>query len=200
MENIARPVAAVNVLAVAGSLRRNSFNRQLLAAAAAAAPSGLNIRVFDAIDEIPLFNEDLETGPHKAPSPVVELRQAVASADGFMVATPEYNQSIPAVAKNLIDWLSRTDTEVLANKPTALLGAAAGASGTRLARAACFATERWQMPGSRQDFRTFSLRLIGGFDGTNSETKVGAPIRYSAFQRCLRGVQTNGFGQCTLSC
>lgn len=160
-----------------------------LPAAAAAAPSGLNIRVFDAIDEIPLFNEDLETGPHKAPPPVVELRQAVASSDGFMVATPEYNQSIPAVTKNLIDWLSRTDTVVLANKPTALLGAAAGASGTRLAQAAA---RQALFACGAQVMNTASLYIAnaGGIfrDGTLADAGVQARLQdfLATFDRWIR--------------
>jgi chromate reductase len=122
------------VLGIPGSLRRQSFNRRLLKAAVARAPHGLSVSVYDDLGSVPLFNEDLEIGA--GPEAVRRLRTAVVHADALLIATPEYNQSIPGVVKNFIDWLSRSEPDVLAGKPVAILGATAGSWGTRLAQAA----------------------------------------------------------------
>jgi chromate reductase, NAD(P)H dehydrogenase (quinone) len=122
------------VLGIPGSLRSQSFNGHLLKAAAARAPRGLSISVYRDLGSVPLFNEDLETGG--GPEAVQRLRTAVAHADALLIATPEYNQSIPGVVKNFIDWLSRSEPDVLAGKPVAILGATQGSWGTRLAQAA----------------------------------------------------------------
>ena len=125
------------VLAIAGSLRRHSFNRLLLDAAAQLAPEDMKVVRFEGLASIPLFDEDLEGLPAGNPEPVERLRRAVASADGLLIATPEYNWSIPGVLKNAIDWLSRASPEeVLAGKPVAIVGASSGPWGTRLAQAA----------------------------------------------------------------
>jgi chromate reductase len=137
----------MHVLGIAGSLRRGSFNRQLLHTASACAPSGLDIHVYDGLAAIPLFDEDIEPQASAA-GPVAELRRMVKAADGLLFATPEYNQSIPGVLKNVIDWLSRDDA--LVNKPAAVIGATAGRWGTRLAqstlRHVLAATESRVMP------------------------------------------------------
>ena len=124
----------LRVLAIAGSLRRASFNGRLLAAAKALAPPGMSIDIYDDLASVPLFNEDLEAP--RAPASVERLRDAVARVDAVMIATPEYNQSIPGVTKNMVDWLSRGEPEVLDGKPLAVLGVTAGSWGTRLAQAA----------------------------------------------------------------
>jgi chromate reductase len=124
----------LEVLAIAGSLRRNSFNRRLLHAAATRAPVGLSVSIYDELSSVPLFNEDLEAGG--VPDGVAHLHTAVLRADGILIATPEYNQSIPAVTKNLVDWLSRCAPDALAGKPVAIMGATPGPWGTRLAQAA----------------------------------------------------------------
>lgn len=123
--------ALLSILGIAGSLRRDSFNRRLIDTAAALAPADLRIARYDALGALPMFDEDIEAAGE--PAAVRDLRAAVAAADGLLIATPEYNQSFPAVLKNAIDWLSRTDT--LAGKPVALVGATAGRWGTRLAQA-----------------------------------------------------------------
>jgi len=122
------------VLCLAGSLRRASWNRRLLHAAAVQAPAGLQLDVYAKLSSVPLFDEDLES---RTPVGVQALRAAIAAADGLLVATPEYNQAIPGVLKNALDWLSRESPagEVLAGKPVAVLGASSGAWGTRLAQA-----------------------------------------------------------------
>jgi chromate reductase len=138
-----------NVLALAGSLRRGSYNRLLLEAAAANAPPGMQLQVYEELASVPLFSEDVEaeTVPVGA---VQRLRERVSSADAVLIATPEYNQSIPGVLKNAIDWLSRPPQEVLVGKPIAVIGASAGRWGTRLAqshlRHVLYATEALVMP------------------------------------------------------
>lgn len=125
------------VLAIPGSLRRASFNRLLLRAASEVAPSDLNVRLFDDLGSIPLFDEDLEQETDGGPGSVRHFRGQVAAADGILIATPEYNWSIPGVLKNAIDWLSRPFPDaLLEGKPVAIIGASGGRWGTRLAQAA----------------------------------------------------------------
>jgi chromate reductase len=124
------------ILAIAGSLRRGSFNRLLLDAAARCAPAQLRVVPYDELLMIPLFNEDLEQEDAEGPESVRRFRMAVAEADGLLIATPEYNWSVPGVLKNAIDWLSRGPDEILAGKPVAIVGASSGSWGTRLAQAA----------------------------------------------------------------
>ncbi|HSB60074.1 MAG TPA: NAD(P)H-dependent oxidoreductase, partial [Vicinamibacteria bacterium] len=129
--------AVKTILGVAGSLRRGSYNRSLLEAAAESARPGMSIVLYDELASIPPFNGDLELATGGGPDAVCRLRRQVASADGLLVATPEYNHSIPGVLKNAIDWLSRPGPEeVLVGKPVALVGASSGEWGTRLAQSA----------------------------------------------------------------
>jgi chromate reductase len=137
----------MDVLAIAGSLRHGSWNRRLLLAAAERSPERLRIRLYNELSAVPLFSEDLESSD---PQSVARFRAQVAAADGLLIATPEYNWSIPGVLKNAIDWLSRPPAEVLPGKPVAIIGATAGRWGTRLAQAALrqvlTATESAVMP------------------------------------------------------
>lgn len=121
------------VLALPGSLRRHSYNKQLLAAAGLHARSMLSIRIYEDLASVPPFNEDLEAGD--LPKGVSMLVAALAQADALLIATPEYNQGLPGVLKNAIDWLSRSEPDLFDGKPTAILGASAGPWGTRLAQA-----------------------------------------------------------------
>lgn len=128
---------ARRVLCLPGSLRRDSWNRRLLQAAAAQAPATLQLDVYDALASVPLFDEDLERHEAAGPAGVQALRAALAAADGLLIATPEYNHAMPGVLKNALDWLSRDSPvgDVLAQKPVAVLGASSGPWGTRLAQA-----------------------------------------------------------------
>lgn len=120
------------VLAIPGSLRRQSYNRSLVEAAVSLAPPAMSITVYESLDLVPVFNEDVENPP---PAGVARLRDAVAGSDGLLIATPEYNQSLPGVVKNVIDWLSRSDgPEGLTGKPVAVSGVTTGPWGTRLAQ------------------------------------------------------------------
>lgn len=116
------------ILGIAGSLRRKSYNLALLRAATELAPPGMTIEVYERLGDIPPYNEDVrETG---RPEPVVHMTAAVRAADGILVATPEYNYSIPGVLKNAIDWVSRPPKDSpLRNKPAAIMSASTGISG-----------------------------------------------------------------------
>lgn len=122
----------LQVVGVAGSLRQGSYNQALLRAAQQLAPAGMRIQIHE-ISEIPLFNEDVER--RAIPSSVVRLREAVSAADGFLVATPEYNHGVSGVMKNVFDWLSRPPNKsVLDGKPSAIIGASTGMIGTARAQ------------------------------------------------------------------
>ncbi|QGN54825.1 NADPH-dependent FMN reductase [Novosphingobium sp. Gsoil 351] len=125
------------IVGLGGSLRRASFNSGLLRAAAQLAPAGSTLAVYG-IAGIPLYDGDLEEA-EGIPSAVAGLKDAIAAADGLLIATPEYNSSIPGVLKNAIDWLSRPNSDiarVFGGKPVALIGASPGGFGTVLSQAA----------------------------------------------------------------
>jgi chromate reductase len=125
------------VLGVAGSLRRGSYNRRLLEAAAECAPARLVVSVWEDLASIPPFDADLEQATGGGPDSVRRFREQVGSVQGLLIATPEYNWSVPGVLKNAIDWLSRpAPEEVLIDKPVAVIGASSGKWGTRLAQSA----------------------------------------------------------------
>jgi chromate reductase len=123
------------VLAIAASLRAESWNGRLVAAAAALAHDGLRLTVFDDLAGVPPFDEDVEAVEPAGPGSVRRLREAVGRADGLLISTTEYNQSPPGVTKNLVDWLSRPDgSGALEGKPVAITGATLGPWGTRYAQ------------------------------------------------------------------
>ncbi|MEP7243556.1 MAG: NADPH-dependent FMN reductase [Gammaproteobacteria bacterium] len=124
------------VVGLSGSLRRGSFNTALLNAAVEAAPSGLSIDA-QSIRGIPLYDFDVET--QGMPESVTQLKDRIASADGLLLVTPEYNNSIPGVFKNAIDWLTRPAADiprVFRNRPVAIMGASPGRFGTLLSQTA----------------------------------------------------------------
>jgi chromate reductase len=124
----------MRILAIPGSVRGDSHNRSLLRHLAEQAPAGVEIELWDGLKSIPPYDED-DDGPN-APAPVTELRDAIASADGLLFATPEYNSSIPGVLKNAIDWASRPRAETpLQGKPAAVVGATTGSFGAIWAQA-----------------------------------------------------------------
>ncbi len=119
------------ILGIAGSLRRDSFNKQALRAAQKLVPQGTTLEIFD-LDGIPLFNQDDEKSP---PAKVVELKRRIREADAILLCTPEYNYSVPGVLKNAIDWASRPyGDSAWAKKPVAVMGASVGALGTARAQ------------------------------------------------------------------
>ena len=118
----------LRVLGIAGSLRAASFNRMLLKAAVELAPEGMEIAIFEGLGEIPLYNADVEA--QGDPAPVARFKEAIRGSDGLLIATPEYNYSMPGVLKNAIDWASRPSSAALLKKPAALMGTSPGGGGT----------------------------------------------------------------------
>lgn len=119
--------ATATVAAFAGSLRKGSYNRMLLRAVLELAPPSVLVAPF-AVDDVPLYNGDLDD-ENNPPPPVKRLRDAIRAADALLIVSPEYNCSIPAVTKNVLDWASR-DESVLNEKPAAVIGASPGGFGT----------------------------------------------------------------------
>ena len=125
------------IVGVAGSLRKASYNASLLRAAAELAPPGTTVETAD-IRGIPLYDADLEAASG-VPEVVRALQDRIAASDGLLLATPEYNNSIPGVFKNAVDWLSRPPTEirrVFGGRPVAVMGASPGRFGTAMSQAA----------------------------------------------------------------
>ena len=116
----------ITVLGLAGSLRKKSYNKSLLNAAVELAPKNMKIETFD-LECIPPFNQDLEM---KSPARVKELKAKIKAADAILIATPEYNYSVPGVLKNAIDWASRPYADnAFEDKPVALMSASTGMLG-----------------------------------------------------------------------
>ncbi len=115
----------VALLGICGSLRKSSMNRALLAAVREVLPCGSQMTIYDSVD-LPIFNSDLDDPPG-----VLQLKAAIAGADGLVISVPEYNYSIPGGLKNALDWVSRPPQHSpLRGKPIGLVGAATGMSGT----------------------------------------------------------------------
>jgi chromate reductase len=124
----------VRVLAISGSLRRDSHNTALLRAAAQHAPDGVELELWDGLKAVPPYDEDDDRD--LAPAAVAALRSAVAGADAVLFATPEYNHSVPGALKNALDWVSRPiAANPLRNKPVAVVGASTGIFGAVWAQA-----------------------------------------------------------------
>lgn len=178
------------VLAIPGSLRRDSFNRSLLGAAVPLAPSGMSINVYDRLGEVPVFNEDLE---HPPPPGVQDLREAVARSHGIIIATPEYNQSVPGVVKNTIDWLSRSaGPDGLAGKPVAVTGVTTGPWGTRISqtmlRQMLTSTEAVVLPRPTVFLRDGASLFDGGGNLVDPETRERLRHFLRSFERWIRSV------------
>lgn len=118
----------IRVLGIVGSLRRESYNRKLLKAAAELAPEGMEIELVE-LEGLPMLNEDvLNAGP---PAEVLAFKEKIAAADALLFSVAEYNWSVSGVLKNAIDWASRPiDTSPLQRKPAAIMGASTGPMGT----------------------------------------------------------------------
>lgn len=136
------------IIGIVGSLRSGSYNAALLRAAAKLAPEECTVEIAS-IEDIPLYNGDLEAS-EGIPKPVTELKDRIANADGLLLVTPEYNNSLPGVLKNAIDWLTRPPADiarVFRNRPVGIIGATPGALGTRFSQIAWLPV-----------FRTLSMR------------------------------------------
>src|ERR1043166_833799 len=122
---------SIRILGIAGSLRRESYNRAALRAATQLVPQEATLDNFE-LDGIPGFNQDEEKNP---PAKVVELKRRVREAHAILIVTPEYNYSVPGVLKNAIDWASRPyGDSAWAGKPVAIMGASVGTIGTARAQ------------------------------------------------------------------
>jgi chromate reductase len=121
----------ISILGFAGSLRKDSFNKIILRAAVELLPERAELDIFD-LEGIPPFNQDLES---QLPERVREFKERIRAADAILIATPEYNYSVPGVLKNAIDWASRPyGDNVFSGKPLALMGASIGMLGTARAQ------------------------------------------------------------------
>lgn len=140
----------MRVLGIAGSLRKDSWNRKLLLAAAELLPEDIEFEIWDGLKAVPPYDED-DDG-HPAPPPVASLREAIARADAVLVATPEYNSSVPGQLKNALDWASRPfATNVLRFKPVAVVGTSTGAFGAV-----------WAQAELRKVFSAIGARVVEG--------------------------------------
>jgi chromate reductase len=153
----------MRVLAISGSLRRDSHNTKLLRAAEELLPAGVELEIYRGLKAIPPYDEEDDVEP--APPAVADLREAVAKADAVLFATPEYNASIPGQLKNALDWVSRpAATNTLRNKPVAVVGASTGAFGAV-----------WSQAELRKVLATIGARVVEG------DVAVGhAPTRFDS--------------------
>jgi NAD(P)H-dependent FMN reductase len=120
---------SVRILALVGSLRAGSHNRQLAEAAVKHAPEGADVELYEGLAEVPFYNEDIDVEGN-VPAAAAQLREAAGRADAFLLFSPEYNGTMPAVLKNAIDWLSRPyGAGALTAKPVAVVGTAFGQFG-----------------------------------------------------------------------
>jgi chromate reductase, NAD(P)H dehydrogenase (quinone) len=124
----------MRILGISGSLRRGSYNHALLREAAERLPAGAELIEFDRLGELPPYDADVEA--EGTPEPVEALRQAMRDADAILIATPEYNHSIPGVLKNALDWASRpAGQSALTGTPATVVGASTGMFGAVWAQA-----------------------------------------------------------------
>ena len=123
----------MKVLGISGSLREGSHNKQLLEAASGELPPGVTLELFEGLEDVPAYREDLESDP---PAGAKAFQDAIAHADALLFATPEYNSSVPGALKNALDWASRPFPDnVLNDKPAAVVGASTGMFGAVWAQA-----------------------------------------------------------------
>lgn len=184
----ARNDSHLHILAVPGSLRRGSWNQRLLSAAVENAPDAVTVTGFDDLGSVPLFNEDLEAD---VPEPVRSFRQRVSEADGVLIATPEYNQSIPGVVKNAVDWLSRPyGASCLIGKPAAVIGATTGPWGTRIAqkelRHTLWATDALVLPDPPMYVREVATLFDDAGRLTDERTRKALTGLLAAFSNFIR--------------
>lgn len=140
----------IRILGISGSLRRGSHNTSLLRAAAQSLPPGVELELYQGLAELPVYNEDLDVDP--VPKSAARLRAAIAGADGVLIATPEYNGSLPGGLKNAIDWASRPfPANALQGKPVAVIGASTGLFGAV-----------WAQAETRKALRTAGADVLDG--------------------------------------
>jgi chromate reductase, NAD(P)H dehydrogenase (quinone) len=170
------------IIGISGSLRRGSYNTSLLRAAAQLMPSNAQLRT-ETIAGIPLYDGDLEAA-EGIPQPVASLKEAVAAADGLLLVTPEYNNSLPGVFKNAIDWLSRPPADIpriFGGKPVALIGASPGGFGTILSQNAWLPVLRTLGADLWSEERLLVSRVQGVFDQSGTLTDAAIKDRLRDF-------------------
>jgi len=164
----------MKILGISGSLRRGSFNTALLRAASGLSPAGVTLAAYT-LHGIPLYDADLESS-EGVPAPVALLKAALANADALLLVTPEYNNGVPGVFKNAIDWMSRPPDglDLFRGKPVALLGASTGGFGTTLAQSHWLPVLRALGTDPWFGERLLVSRATGVFDddGTLTDEKV----------------------------
>ena len=120
----------MRILAISGSLREGSYNTSLARAAVELAPPGVEVELFDGLELVPPYHQDVDQPEIETPEAVRRLRDEIEAADALFIATPEYNGSVPGVLKNAIDWASaRHRGSAFRNKTSAIAGASTGAFG-----------------------------------------------------------------------
>ncbi len=170
----------VRLLGLSGSLRSGSYNGALLRAAAALDIEGVALEI-GSIRGIPLYDGDVEAA-EGVPAPVQALKERILACDGLLLASPEYNNGIPGVFKNAIDWLSRPGSDiprVFGDRPVAVIGASPGGFGTQLAQNAWLPVLRTLGTRTWQGGRLMVSRACSVFDGHGDLTddKVRAQLR-----------------------
>ncbi|HZH11826.1 MAG TPA: NADPH-dependent FMN reductase [Microvirga sp.] len=168
------------LIGISGSLRHGSFNSALLRSATSLMPEGSEL-IVETIRGIPLYDGDVETA-EGIPGPVVSLKEAIVAADGLLLVTPEYNNSIPGVFKNAIDWLTRPAADiprVFGGKPVAVIGASPGGFGTILSQNAWLPVLRTLGADHWSGGRLMVSRAQSVFnqDGTLADQKVEDLLR-----------------------
>jgi chromate reductase len=172
----------VTVIGLSGSLRRGSFNTALLHAAAELSPANLDIRPHT-IHGIPLYDADAEASDGIPPA-VAGLKDAIAAADGLLMVTPEYNNSVPGVFKNAIDWLSRPDADiprVFGGLPVGVIGASPGAFGTILSQSAWLPVLRTLGTNPWFGGRLMLTRAASAFDADGAIADDGQRKRLASY-------------------
>ena len=174
------------ILGLSGSLRRASFNAGLLRAAAELAPEGVAVEI-GSIREVPLYDGDLEKAEGLPPA-VERLQAQLQAADGVLLVTPEYNNGIPGVFKNAIDWMSRgPGLKMWAGKPVAVIGASPGGFGTTLAQTHWLPVLRTLRAAHWTGGRLMVARARDLFDDDANLTDDDSRARLADFMRGFAG-------------